>query len=73
MFIFSRFKVLKEIPVGDLPADETIDAVREANLLSKLSHPNIVKFCDSFLDGEFFCLVTEYCEVILNLNLLNVF
>ncbi|XP_071823810.1 serine/threonine-protein kinase Nek11-like isoform X2 [Apostichopus japonicus] len=36
--------------------------MHEAKLLSKLHHPNIVKFYDSFLDGEFFCIITEYCE-----------
>ncbi|XP_074645702.1 serine/threonine-protein kinase Nek11-like [Tubulanus polymorphus] len=58
----NRLKVLKEIPVGDLLPDETVDAVHEANLLAKLDHPNIVKFYDKFLDGEYFCIVTEYCE-----------
>ncbi|XP_061198174.1 serine/threonine-protein kinase Nek11-like [Saccostrea echinata] len=55
-------KVLKEISVGDLQPDETVDAVREARVLSKLDHPSIVKFHDSFIDGESFCIVTEYCE-----------
>ena len=56
-------KVLKEIAVGDLQPDETVDAVHEARLLSKLDHPGIVKFHDSFLEGDFFCIITEYCEV----------
>lgn len=43
--------------------DETVDAMHEAKLLSKLDHPSIVQFHDSFIDGEFFCIVTEYCEV----------
>ncbi|XP_005105732.1 serine/threonine-protein kinase Nek11 [Aplysia californica] len=58
----NEFKVLKEISVGDLQPDETVDAMHEARLLSKLDHPGIVKFHDSFIDGEFFCIVTEYCE-----------
>ncbi|GFN79182.1 serine/threonine-protein kinase nek11 [Plakobranchus ocellatus] len=58
----NEFKVLKEISVGDLQPDETVDAMHEARLLSKLNHPGIVKFHDSFIDGEFFCIVTEYCE-----------
>ena len=62
MFVFR--KVLKEISVGDLQPDETVDAMHEARLLSKLDHPSIVKFHDSFIDGEFFCIITEYCEVI---------
>lgn len=57
-----QWKVLKEIACGDLAPDETVDAMHEAKLLSKLHHPNIVKFYDSFLDGEFFCIITEYCE-----------
>eukprot|EP00118_Oscarella_pearsei_P014030 m.117462 g.117462 ORF g.117462 m.117462 type:complete len:597 (+) comp37614_c0_seq2:26-1816(+) len=56
------FKVLKEIPLGDVQAGETVTAAREAKLLSKLDHPHIVKFHDSFLDGEYFYIVTEYCE-----------
>jgi len=56
-------KVLKQIPCGELQPDETVDAMHEAKLLSKLENPGIVKFYDSFLEGEFFCIVTEYCEV----------
>lgn len=57
-----EWKVLKEIFVGELQPDETVDAMREARMLSDLKNPNIVKFLDSFIDGEFFCIVTEYCE-----------
>ena len=55
-------KVLKEIFIGELKEDETFDAKREADLLSKLDHPNIVKFLDSFVYMEYFCIVTEFCE-----------
>ncbi|XP_055955396.1 serine/threonine-protein kinase Nek11-like isoform X1 [Patella vulgata] len=57
-------KVVKEIYVGDLQPDETVDANHEARLLSRLKHPNIVKYFDSFVDtgGEYFCIITEYCE-----------
>lgn len=51
--------------MGELQPDETVDAVREARVLSKLDHPSIVKFNDSFIDGESFCIVTEFCEVII--------
>jgi NIMA (never in mitosis gene a)-related kinase len=57
-----ELKVLKELPMRDVEPGETVDAVREARLLSKLDHPNIVKFHDSFADGDCFCIVTEYCE-----------
>ena len=56
-------KVLKEVSVGEMQPDETIESVHEANLLSKLDNPYIVRYHDSFLDGEYFCIITEYCEV----------
>jgi len=65
--------------VGDIKPDETVDAVKEARLLAKvlcvnitasrelespqLDNPFIVKFHDSFLEDEKFCIITEYCEV----------
>ena len=49
--------------MGDLQPDETVDAMHEANLLRNLDHPGIVKFHDSFIDQENFCIITEYCEV----------
>ena len=32
-------KVLKEISVGEIKPDETVDAVKEARLLAKVEHP----------------------------------
>ncbi|KAG8442852.1 hypothetical protein GDO86_011604 [Hymenochirus boettgeri] len=55
-------KVLKEIAVGELNPNETVQANLEAQLLSKLDHPAIVKFHSSFLENESFCIITEYCE-----------
>ena len=49
--------------MGDLQPDETVDAVHESSLLRNLDHPGIVKFQDSFIDENFFCIVTEFCEV----------
>lgn len=55
-------KVLKQICVGAIDPGETVDAMHEAQLLSHLKHKNIVQFHESFLDGQFFCIVTEFCE-----------
>ncbi|KAM6450853.1 serine/threonine-protein kinase Nek11 isoform 2-T2 [Liasis olivaceus] len=55
-------KVLKEISVGNLKPNETVEANLEAQLLSRLDHPAIVKFYTSFVEGESFCIITEYCE-----------
>ncbi|XP_067417882.1 serine/threonine-protein kinase Nek11 isoform X2 [Emydura macquarii macquarii] len=57
-----ELKVLKEISVGDLKPNETVEANLEAQLLSKLDHPAIVKFYSSFVERESFCIITEYCE-----------
>ncbi|XP_072507418.1 serine/threonine-protein kinase Nek11 isoform X3 [Notamacropus eugenii] len=57
-----ELKVLKEISVGDLKPNETVQANLEAQLLSKLDHPAIVKFHASFMEQDNFCIITEYCE-----------
>ncbi|XP_063517376.1 serine/threonine-protein kinase Nek11 isoform X11 [Pongo pygmaeus] len=57
-----ELKVLKEISVGELNPNETLQANLEAQLLSKLDHPAIVKFHASFVEQDNFCIITEYCE-----------
>ncbi|XP_041533439.1 serine/threonine-protein kinase Nek11 isoform X2 [Microtus oregoni] len=57
-----ELKVLKEISVGELNPNETVQASVEAQLLSKLNHPAIVKFHASFVEQDNFCIITEYCE-----------
>jgi len=53
--------------VGNLRPDETVDADHEAKLLRNLNHSGIVRFYDSFVEAEFFCIVTEFCDVSLDL------
>ncbi|KAM6281980.1 serine/threonine-protein kinase Nek11 [Porphyrio hochstetteri] len=57
-----ELKVLKEISIGALKPNETVEANLEAQLLSKLDHPAIVKFYASFVERDSFCIITEYCE-----------
>ncbi|NXS56668.1 NEK11 kinase, partial [Brachypteracias leptosomus] len=57
-----ELKVLKEISVGGLKPNETVEAHLEAQLLSKLAHPAIVKFYASFVERGSFCIITEFCE-----------
>ncbi|XP_063264102.1 serine/threonine-protein kinase Nek11 isoform X3 [Prinia subflava] len=57
-----ELKVLKEISVGNLKPNETVEANLEAQLLSKLDHPAIVKFYASFVERDSFYIITEYCE-----------
>ena len=49
--------------VGNLRPDETVDAEHEARLLRNLNHSGIVRFYDSFIEAEFFYIVTEFCDV----------
>eukprot|EP00903_Cladosiphon_okamuranus_P008305 g7989.t3 len=37
-------------------------ATDEANLLAKLSHPNIVRYWEGFFDGLVLCMVMDYAE-----------
>ena len=46
-----RTLVLKEIKVSRMTTKERSDVAREVELLSKLSHPNIVQYVDSFSDN----------------------
>jgi serine/threonine protein kinase len=59
---------MKEIELDDVGANEAIDIAQEATTLATLSHPNIIKYYDSFREGEYFYIITEYCEVNENLN-----
>ncbi|CAF1567429.1 unnamed protein product [Rotaria magnacalcarata] len=55
-------KVLKVVRLGEMDADQTVDSVREAELLSNLHNEYIVKFYESFLENDYLCIVTEFCE-----------
>eukprot|EP01135_Chromosphaera_perkinsii_P002985 Nk52_evm7s232 gene=Nk52_evmTU7s232 len=54
--------VLKKILIGFLNPEETVDAMKEANFLKKLQHPFIIEYVDSFIEQEYFCIVTEHCD-----------
>ena len=43
--------VLKETKVSRMNSKERSDVAKEVELLSKLNHPNIVKYEDSFSDN----------------------
>ncbi|CAF1063352.1 unnamed protein product [Adineta ricciae] len=55
-------KVLKVVRLGEMDENETVDSVREAELLSNLHNDYIVKFHESFLENDCLCIVTEFCE-----------
>ena len=48
---------LKELKITELIIGQ------EATLLASLNHPNIILFFDSFSYENYFCIITEYCNV----------
>ena len=46
----------------DVTRDNIKAVVKEAKLLRRLSHPNVIGFRDCFLSGEMFVLVMEFAE-----------
>eukprot|EP00048_Salpingoeca_helianthica_P005629 m.89750 g.89750 ORF g.89750 m.89750 type:complete len:709 (-) comp13672_c0_seq2:22-2148(-) len=55
-------KVMKQIFAGTMEDENTVKALAEAKLLKDMHHSNIVSFCDAFMEDDFVCIVTEYCE-----------
>ena len=43
--------------------NKVVEITKEATNLARLTHPYILQYVDSFRDGNFYCIVTEYCEV----------
>ena len=38
------------------------DAINEVTILSKMEHPNVIKYYDSFIERNFLNIIMEYCE-----------
>ncbi|XP_053185055.1 serine/threonine-protein kinase Nek1-like [Scomber japonicus] len=56
--------VIKEIhdDISDMSAEEREKAQQEVEVLSKMSHPNIVQYKESFEERNCLCIVMDYCE-----------
>ena len=58
---------MKKIDVYGIKENAALDVAKEAITLASLSHPNILKYYDSFrdttVDSNFFCIITEFCDV----------
>eukprot|EP00931_Biecheleriopsis_adriatica_P104333 TRINITY_DN79016_c0_g1_i1.p1 TRINITY_DN79016_c0_g1~~TRINITY_DN79016_c0_g1_i1.p1 ORF type:complete len:840 (+),score=193.39 TRINITY_DN79016_c0_g1_i1:89-2608(+) len=55
-------RVVKEIDLSRMPASAQREAKNEVDVLKSLSHPNIVAYCDSFMEGRSLCIVMEYAD-----------
>ena len=57
------YVVIKKIPTKSKSEKEKEKIIREAKLLSKLKHPNVITLYDSFFnDNKDFCMVLEYAD-----------
>jgi serine/threonine protein kinase len=61
---------MKKIDINNIDATDKIafasqitKITDEAKILARLNHPNIIKYFDSYLHGNSYCIVTEFCEV----------
>ncbi len=66
LYICNRenLRALKRLNGG---SDERRSLERENRVIFELDHPNIVKYYDSFVDDFDLFLVTEFCEVFVNI------
>ncbi|CAN0092219.1 unnamed protein product [Scytosiphon promiscuus] len=57
--------IVKQVDTSKLPSKARREASKEATLLAKLSHPNIVGFWESFFHGpsrDVLCIVMDYAD-----------
>lgn len=54
--------VVKVMQVGTMSKRMKQEARNEVNLLSRLDHPNVVKYYECAVEGEQMYIVMEYCD-----------
>lgn len=54
--------VAKVIDVGKVPQKERIACIQEVKLLSTLDHPFIVRYLDSYIEGQNLHIVMNFCD-----------
>jgi len=57
-----RLVIIKQISISKMPAKEMARTELEATLLSRLNHPNIVSFIESFKTSSNLHIVMEYAD-----------
>lgn len=57
-----KLLILKEINVEDMTKDERGSAIMEVQILKRLSHPNIIKYYENFLDEKNLVIAMEYAQ-----------
>ena len=54
--------IVKEINISEQPPNVRESSLNEAKILSKLKHPSIVGFVESFIENKKLYIVMEYAE-----------
>eukprot|EP00927_Polykrikos_kofoidii_P082569 TRINITY_DN8235_c0_g1_i2.p1 TRINITY_DN8235_c0_g1~~TRINITY_DN8235_c0_g1_i2.p1 ORF type:complete len:665 (+),score=99.56 TRINITY_DN8235_c0_g1_i2:172-2166(+) len=54
--------ICKMVDISKATTKETNEATKEANLLSTLRHPYIVRYRESFTESGWLCILMDYCE-----------
>lgn len=54
--------VMKQINLQNLKSDIQKEAFREAQILKKVKHPNIIQYFNSFKEKNFLYIIMEYAE-----------
>ena len=58
----NSFVILKEINMMELTKQQRVLALNEVEVLSRLDHPNIISFYDSFEEDGTLMIEMEYAE-----------
>lgn len=57
-----RVYVMKQISLESMTPREQLDAINEVKIMAALNHPNVVRYYDSFLEGNQLQIIMEYCD-----------
>jgi NIMA (never in mitosis gene a)-related kinase 1/4/5 len=57
-----QYYAVKETDVTKLNTQERQDAANEIRLLASVKHPNIIRYYEAFLDGNWLCIIMEYAQ-----------
>ena len=57
-----EYFAIKSIPKKNLTEKDFTNLIKEVNIISGLSHPNIIKFYETYHDEHFFFFFLELCE-----------
>lgn len=58
-----KIEALKKVDLRSLSKNQIKDAEHEIHILKNLNHPNILQFHDSFISGNYLCIITEFCAL----------